>query len=414
MIKLKFSVNQAVNQTNIALFIEKAVPMLLLALFFTTAFAKVVASMIHSAVILLFFVYLALGRSHVFRQARTLTIIVVVYVGAMVISFANTTSIMSGIQLLNKQVSKLIIIFVLIEFVNMENARKNLYAFAGGGTMLAAVAIFEGLIQHVYRPPTMWNSVHGGNILLFSLITTVVLVISEKENTRRIALLLAGIVTAYALYLNGTRGVWAAFGITMIAMPFTIRSLDIKKKLIILAVILVVAGAVTQTPFVRDKFREARQDIAQYEKGEALHSLGYRIDMWKVSIRMFIEHPLIGVGTGDWHHELERFVRERKAPADILVYAQPHNIFLDALSTRGILGILTFLSIIFYPVVIVQKTVQNDLEPYRILLLLATIAFCVSGMSDTLVYIRGVYISYLLLIGVSLAVFMQKGQSSME
>lgn len=389
-------------------FVTAAIPVLTFILFFTNPFAKVVASVAYSLCFLLFLIRLfVLKNTGYQRAAKTFYLVLLVYFAAMAVSLLYTPDLADGVQRFQSQ-TKLLMALILVETVaSTADAQKYLIASAAGGVVLAAIAIYQGVVQHIYRPPTMWNSVHGGNLLMFGLIALVSLLLYEKKPLGKTAYGIGTLCTGFAFYLNGTRGAWIAFGFVLLVIPFIMSGMTLKKKIAYYAVLLMLAGAISQAPFIKDKVIEAEMNIQHYEKDDARNSLGYRLEMWKASGKMFLRNPILGVGLGGWNRTLGQMAARKEAPDFILHYNQTHNIYLDILSTRGLLGLITFAILIFYPVLYAWKKREPGTEIYRMLLICATIVFLVSGMSDTLVYIRGVFMSYIILVGLSMAVLVR-------
>ena len=57
--------------------------------------------------------------------------------------------------------------------------------------------------------------------------------------------------------------------------------------------------------------------------------------MWQSSLNMFIEHPLFGVGVGNWH---EQYTTNYQPPIKTGDFYHPHNVPLDMLSESGVVG----------------------------------------------------------------------------
>lgn len=69
----------------------------------------------------------------------------------------------------------------------------------------------------------------------------------------------------------------------------------------------------------------------------------HRLEMWKMSLRMIKQHPLLGVGTGNW-----KIVVSDYLPADYNKnyfnnIRRPHNDLLWVFSEKGIFGLLSYL-----------------------------------------------------------------------
>jgi O-antigen ligase len=68
-------------------------------------------------------------------------------------------------------------------------------------------------------------------------------------------------------------------------------------------------------------------------------STGTRIELWKGALLIFNESPLLGVGTGNFVPSINRLVQAKRLK-EIPNVVHAHNIFLQALATRGILGFI--------------------------------------------------------------------------
>lgn len=73
-----------------------------------------------------------------------------------------------------------------------------------------------------------------------------------------------------------------------------------------------------------------------------------RLTMWKMSLQLFLEKPLLGYGSGSWLYEYMRFdyCNLSKWNYETGYFIHPHNLFLEKLSENGIVGFL--LSIVFF------------------------------------------------------------------
>ncbi|MFH1898658.1 MAG: O-antigen ligase family protein [Candidatus Desantisbacteria bacterium] len=77
------------------------------------------------------------------------------------------------------------------------------------------------------------------------------------------------------------------------------------------------------------------------------HNNSARIEMWKIAIELFRDHPVAGIGKRNW----EKVLTERKNNPQkwtfssvIDVLGHPHNIYLQLLAETGIIGLLLFIA----------------------------------------------------------------------
>ena len=86
-----------------------------------------------------------------------------------------------------------------------------------------------------------------------------------------------------------------------------------------------------------------------------------RWQYWHSSAKMYADHPLTGVGPGNFAYFYQHY-----KPAEALEsVADPHNFLLSVLTQYGPLGLIGFLAMIFIPLlrVIFPADVKNDRSP---------------------------------------------------
>lgn len=146
-------------------------------------------------------------------------------------------------------------------------------------------------------------------------------------------------------------------------------------------VALVVALGVTMGGFfaayhVSDLFRE-RADLAVYEmrnyKQAVNSSVGLRITYTVNTLRMFLESPILGVGVGDYPAEYRRINSEYTPQWETTF--NPHNQYMFALSTTGLLGGVILLGILLGPPYLAHA-LNDEWSKLRIALPVLFIVIC--------------------------------------
>ena len=70
-------------------------------------------------------------------------------------------------------------------------------------------------------------------------------------------------------------------------------------------------------------------------------SVGQRLELWRAAWSMFLEQPVFGGGMG---RSFNRFLREGVAAGEFhpatAVQTMPHNVVLDVLALRGLVGLI--------------------------------------------------------------------------
>jgi len=113
------------------------------------------------------------------------------------------------------------------------------------------------------------------------------------------------------------------------------------------AMVVVVLGlaGLALSPQVHNRIQEAEVDIQKYRAGNVETSVGLRLVFWEGALRMAKEHPLFGVGTGDYKAEMSRLQQIHAIP-DTPEYPEtfhPHNSYLAYLAGLGLTGLFIFL-----------------------------------------------------------------------
>lgn len=93
--------------------------------------------------------------------------------------------------------------------------------------------------------------------------------------------------------------------------------------------------------FFAERVDKAISDIRELERNSHT-SVGLRLTFWKNGLLIFSEHPLIGVGSGDFSVEYERIKTARASTIN------PHNQFIMTAATTGLLGLIPLLFIFYF------------------------------------------------------------------
>jgi O-antigen ligase len=120
-------------------------------------------------------------------------------------------------------------------------------------------------------------------------------------------------------------------------------------KLILILVILLVIAVVAFIILYGSK----------YDSLPGGNSMLVRWQYWKSSAQMYAEHPLAGVGPGNFAY----FNQKYKNPAALESVTDPHNFPLSLLAQYGPLGLIGFLLMIFIPLYRGSRLVTCDSVP---------------------------------------------------
>lgn len=388
--------------------VEKFFPYLFLVLCFTAPFANNVAGQAYLICLVLFVIQMFSRREYQL-EARTYYLVALIYLAVILLSLTYTSDIEEGFRHF-KQQCKLLIGVILIERVSSSGAaRRYLYAFAAGGTVLAGIAIYQGLFLKVFRPPDLYHPIHGGSILLMAIVVLISLLFGERDLLAKTAVVAMLAINGAAIYLNGSRGVWFALAAVIVSIPFVFFTSGIRQKILFLVLLFLFPAllVICKGNILYDRLNEARNDFLSYKSSNSDTSLGARLEMWKASATMFRENQILGIGTGAWDKEKNTMITQGRVPGFLKQYTQPHSIYIDALATKGMIGLLSLLLMVLYPVYFALKSKEPQVRVFRNIVLLLVIGFSVSGLTDTIIRFRFVVMSYNLVLGLGLAMLVR-------
>lgn len=106
-------------------------------------------------------------------------------------------------------------------------------------------------------------------------------------------------------------------------------------------------------------------------------SMGMRLEFWKTAWRIIEKQPLMGVGTGDVQNAFEVQYHLDNSSLSEKNRRRAHNQFLTIWLTFGFVGLIWFLSYLFYPLYLARYSF------YPIFLLIATISFLTEDTLET-------------------------------
>ena len=158
----------------------------------------------------------------------------------------------------------------------------------------------------------------------------------------------------FGMHGNQSRGSWI---FTLLLFPFASwQYIWAKKKYLILslAVIATVIALFASQPFYVAKFYSIANTTTDGS------NLG-RFDVWQSSVNMFKDHPLIGVGIGQWRDYYELMYR---LPRETQHLYHAHSNFFQLISEVGAIGFIGVVGFYLFLVIDSFKNWMKDKNPY--------------------------------------------------
>ncbi|MCB2342084.1 O-antigen ligase family protein [Clostridium estertheticum] len=323
--------------------------------------------------------------------SSTLSICILILLGIMLLSTLYALEKTLALKESARFLAYLFIFFVIKYEFNTKKLVKNLlkcYIFTAG-----LLSIF-GIIQHfttigldkkfvehypgytvVRIATTMFNPNAYAAFLILIIFPVVMLTIYEKNKKNKgmygiiSVLLFVNIIMTYSR--NAQVGV--CIGAVVLCVIYSYKLIIAFGGIGILTLFM---------PSVLDRVQALTND-SQNES---------RIKLWKTAIMMIKDHPILGVGNGNYISRYNEYVSKYKGLSYNAYKRYPaHNSYLKVESELGIVGIVSFLAVLVTSLIRVKKlfTITNDkfIKAFYMGAFASMIAFFFMNISDNLFFV---------------------------
>jgi O-antigen ligase len=302
------------------------------------------------------------------------------------------------------------IILVFIVFSAIREPRHLWWVFSAflTGAVFSAVVGLSGVTQPETKPGAEGRLIGGigdpnelASVLLPALAFALFALCVVRSPLLRVLLMSCVLVVAVAIFQTESRG--GIIGLSTMLVAAVILAGPVRARAVAAALATAALGVFY---FVLVAPPQALSRITQFGNGSG------RTDLWHVALKMFENHPVVGVGVGNFQtlepsYSLSNFnVRYTNYVVDIV---QPvHNTYLHFLVELGLIGFALFAAVLVGAIVLALRAIslfsangEHDLEILTRGLLVGTI-----GMLAAFTFISANYEKELpLLLGVLAATF---------
>lgn len=170
---------------------------------------------------------------------------------------------------------------------------------------------------------------------------------AEKHTKYKIFYASLTILFVVAVICSFSRGGWVSLmGVSFSLILFS--SKKIKTILLIFAAFLVIMFTIPQ------EFRNEFNTISPETETAIM-----RLQLWKAGFKMFLDHPVIGVGMSNFASVYGRFYMPENPYA--YRWSTVHSIYVQLIAEMGLLGVVSFVFIIYY-LIKDNLTMQKELK----------------------------------------------------
>lgn len=181
----------------------------------------------------------------------------------------------------------------------------------------------------------------------------------------------------------------------------------IKTLLISAVTVLLIIGAVVSNSTLWSRSDQTLTEIEHYVTDDktAMTSATTRIELWRFAGKMFVAHPLIGIGNHRFQAELKTYQVAGDTPSDLGMYTHPHNEFLKSAAEGGLAGVLALMLLYFVPLDAARRRyfrAPSAANPALLIIVVST-GFLIAGLVDVVLIWRPTIMFYGLVTSLLLA-----------
>lgn len=223
------------------------------------------------------------------------------------------------------------------------------------GILLGAIgaglfAIYQAMFIDTLNVHGYILKINFGNLgLLLGVMSMFGLFLLLNGGYKKTLILLCLVAFGFGLtasILSGTRGGWIALPLFISLFLFYFPAKKWQKTLsfAVLAIILIITYS--YNAYFKSRTDSAYHNVSTYLYSDGLKSAnsseGIRFELWKAAWIIFTEHPIVGIGSGQFNDALKEKIEAGEIPK-IQIFDHAHNEPLQILVATGIIGFLSYI-----------------------------------------------------------------------
>ena len=338
-------------------------------------------------------------RAPLSRDAKLIFVAMLVFMAVAVLSYLFVDMSEISLKKLGRYARFLLLIPIFYLLRRVRVPPQTLWYGCAVGAIVAGITAMDQVWWHLVSAPLdrAAGSVHpiifGDMALLLGVLSLAGVSYFWQQRRALIALpILAALLGLLASFLSASRGGWLALpAFTVLFAWYGQRLVQVQRWHYAAAatalVIMVAAAYLVPQTGVQARIDEARLEVSDYFTYHiADTSVGARLEMWKSAWRIFRDHPIIGTGLGDGYVAAKQaLIDSGDADPIIAEFDHPHNEYLAALATRGLIGLTALLVLFIVPARTFFRWARDGAAEQRaagiagLILMLAFVHFGITG-----------------------------------
>jgi putative inorganic carbon (HCO3(-)) transporter len=237
-----------------------------------------------------------------------------------------------------------------------------------------------------------------GAYLILIIFPMIMLSIYEKNKRKKIFYILFSMLVFVNLLMTFSRNALLGFalGAVVLALIYSIK------------LIFALGGFGILTLFIPSVFLRVK-DITNLSQNES------RIKLWKTALMMIKEHPILGVGNGNFVTQYDTYIVKYRLDYNSYTHYPTHNSYLKVQSELGVVGIVSFLGVLVTALFRVKKlyttTVDEFHRAFYMGVMASMVAFLFMNFSDNLFFVPKATTYFWFLLATTEALLNQRNNS---
>ena len=324
-----------------------------------------------------------------FKQPITLSIIIYIF-WQVITTFTSTIPIVS-IKHIIMQIWFIVPFFFLMSLIvkNLKNVKKFLWLYI----IPLTVVIIIIMVQHymfgftlassafIQKPFFYDHTSYGATLAMF--IPVLIFFCVNREEKKYIRMVSFSLLTLFivALIFSYTRAAWVSLAASL-ALFFMMKFRLNYRIFIVVSIVAMIGFFIFQKDIFmqlsgnkQDSSDNLMNHVASITNVSTDASNLERINRWNCAIRMYEEKPFFGWGPGTYQFEyapFQNFYEKTYASTNNGDEGNAHSDYLGALAETGLIGMLSYIFIVFSVIITAIKT-YNKVNSKSLKLLLITL-----------------------------------------
>lgn len=330
-------------------------------------------------------------------EKRMLLGLVAVFV-VMALSLVNAEELREGGKALERYLRFVTILplYLMFRRFGYTFGRELAWGAVAGAVLMFAQALYQVKWLDLPLAQGYYHKIVFGDLAVWWAAVSALFAVTILKGWRaRLAIVAVIAMALYASMLSLTRGAWLFVPVFPLILIWAYwgRAKRMRKWVVagVVAGIALLAVVGSESEQLSEGFKRGLDEIEVFAKNpEAETSWGIRLNLWRNSLLLLQETPLLGTGVGDFKTDMKRMVEDGTSwNPHVAEFGHAHSIYFDTLAKGGVLGFVTTVTVLLLmPFIVFVKAVRRaELSWVRFYALggvLLIAAFATFGLSEGL------------------------------